>query len=60
MFLVYRIKSAMLKLFLGLHYVNKLFNFHGEAFFIKGSLVAQIKILESKEILQSVLNNLIG
>ena len=59
-FLVYAMKSAMFKLFLGLHYMGELVNFRVEAFFAKDFLATLIKIYKSKDKLQSVLSNSIG
>ena len=60
MFLIYIIKSAMFEMFLCLHHMNELVNFYEKENFAKDCFTAQIKILKSKDILQSLLNNLIG
>ena len=46
----------MFKLFLGLCYLRVLVNFHKEVFFTKDCFAAWIKILKSKDMLQSVLS----
>ena len=55
--LFYTIESTKCQLFVGLHCMSELVNFHKETFFAKDCLEAQVKILKSKNMLQSVSSN---